>query len=53
MFNGEALKGTWRLTAVDNQAPDTGQLNSWCLSPVGAPPAIPPAYANYLPLILK
>ncbi|MCB0168662.1 MAG: proprotein convertase P-domain-containing protein, partial [Anaerolineae bacterium] len=53
LFNGEALNGTWRLTAVDSEAPDAGQLNSWCLSPVGAPPAIPPAYTNYLPIILK
>lgn len=53
VFNGETLSGNWRLTAVDSTSPDAGQLNSWCLSPVGAPPAIPSAYTNYLPLILK
>lgn len=33
-FNGEALAGTWRLTASDHAPGDEGAVLEWCLLPV-------------------
>ncbi len=32
-YNGQSLNGTWRLTAIDSAADDTGTLLRWCLRP--------------------
>jgi extracellular elastinolytic metalloproteinase len=32
-FDGQALAGTWRLTASDNAGADLGTVTEWCLAP--------------------
>ena len=36
-FNGENVRGTWRLTIMDNGVNDVGSLNAWSLRPRLAP----------------
>lgn len=47
-FNGEDPNGVWTLTVSDNQAVDTGTLNSWSLKLSPAPDNDSPATAGVL-----
>ena len=48
-FDGESIAGTWRITASDNVAQDSGTLNEWCL----LLPAIPKPIIEVKPATLS